>query len=233
MIRVIAGFVTKSMGSKQKRGNSAACNESSRDDCYDLSLSETTNLKNMQEIISEEIVDQCRLNDRKAQRIVYEKLFPSSMRVCKRYCSSHEEAMEVLNSGFLKVFTQINQFGQKGSFEGWVHRIMVNSCLNYLRAEKKFHDHHLVLAQIQDISVEEDLEIQDYADISLEKLYELIHELPPASRMVFNLFVFENYSHDEIGKELNISAGTSKWHLSNARNMLQQKIKMICQQIQL
>ena len=107
-------------------------------DGFVISLHSKESPKPMPQLITHEILEGCKMNDRKAQRTVYERLFPSSMRICKRYCPGHEEAMEVLNTGFLKVFTQIEKYGGKGSFEGWVHRIIVNTALDHLRKEKKY-----------------------------------------------------------------------------------------------
>ncbi|MHC1706396.1 MAG: RNA polymerase sigma factor [Bacteroidales bacterium] len=186
----------------------------------------------MQDLISQEIINDCRLHDRKAQRLVYERLFSSSMRVCKRYCKNQEEAMEVLNSGFLKVFTQIDKFSGNGSFEGWIYRIMVNTAMDHIRSEKKFRDHLSVSDDLENLAEEETVDEQDFNNLDLDTLYLMINGLPPASRMVFNLYVFDGFSHDDIGRELGISAGTSKWHLSNARKLLQNSIKSVYQKVQ-
>ncbi|MCX6269966.1 MAG: RNA polymerase sigma factor [Bacteroidetes bacterium] len=185
----------------------------------------------MSALVSPDIINLCRKNDRKAQRQVYEKLFASSMRVCKRYCNGTEEAMEVLNTAFLKVFTQLDKYGGKGSFEGWVHRIMVNTSLDHLREEKKHHSHFIYPEKMDDVPDEETDELE-YNDIELDSLYRMIGELPPVSRLVFNLYVFENFSHTEIGRELGISVGTSKWHLSFARKFLREKVKAVYQKAQ-
>lgn len=215
------------MSAKQKVNNAGSLN-----DCYALSLESNSSLKYMQEIISKEILENCRLQDRKAQRMVYEKLFSSSMRICKRYCHNPEVAMEILNNGFMKVFTQLEKYTGKGSFEGWVHRIMVNSALDYLRSEKKYKDQFINTNYLQDIPEDATEEQQDYSDISLDILYGMINDLPPASKIVFNLYVFENYSHIEISNELGISVGTSKWHLYSARKILQDKLKNVLQKVQ-
>ncbi len=181
----------------------------------------------MQNLISAEVIHQCRLKDRKAQRTVYEKLFTPSMKVCRRYCRNSEDAMEVLNSGFLSVFTQIDQYNGKGSFEGWVHRIMVNKALDHVRTEKKKNEYFTLSEHLDDFPEEETTEEIDIQSVDIESLYNMIGELPPASRMVFNLYVFEEFSHNEIAKTMGISAGTSKWHLSNARRILKNKVSSI------
>ena len=212
------------MSVEQMRARHHASNAGSHDDCFGISLSLTTNSIAMQDPISVEILEQCRLQDRKAQRILYEKLFSSSMRVCKRYSSNQEEAMEILNAGFLKVFTQLEKFNGKGSFEGWVHRIMVNTSMDHLRAEKKYHSLFISREDFEYLPEEESINQEDYSDVSLDIMYGMIRNLPQASQMVFNLYVFDNYSHEEISHELGIAEGTSKWHLSNARKILQKEI---------
>jgi len=150
------------------------------------------------------------------------------MRVCKRYCARDDEAMDVLNTGFLKVFTQISEYSGKGSFEGWVHRIMVNTALDHIRKSK---------LQLQQIELNdnmdfgsEDEEADSYPDnLDINVLYEMIRSLSPVSRTVFNLYVFEEFTHSEIAGKLGISAGTSKWHLSNARKVLKEKIQAVLQ----
>lgn len=184
----------------------------------------------MSELINNMLIENCRNNDRKAQHMVYKTLYSTSIRVCKRYCSSDEEAMEVLNSGFLKVFTHIGDYSGKGSFEGWVHRIMVNTALDYIRKEK-MHLHNVEFADSMDIIDDNDGNDSFPINIDINILYVMIRELPLASRAVFNLYVFEENSHSEIAMKLGISAGTSKWHLSNARKILKEKIQVVLQKV--
>jgi len=201
-------------------------------DCFDLPLAITHSPKPMQQSTPSALIESCKTNDRKAQRILYESFYSSSMRVCKRYCNNYDNAMEVLNAGFLKVFTQLDKYTGKGSFEGWVHHIMVNTALDQLRKEKKFHTQFVNMEEFPEMEDEESRDDEDYREISLEEMYRMIQDLPPASRMVFNLYVFDNYSHDEISKALTISPGTSKWHLSSARKTLQEKIRSAVEKVQ-
>ena len=176
--------------------------------------------------ITTALIEALQQQDRKAQRRVYELLFPQAMKICRRYFPNPEEAMETLNAGFLKVFTQIGKYTGKGSFEGWVHRIMVNEALDHLRQEKKYNQQNYHPEQWEDYS-DEDAEEPELTAIDLETLYRLVNELPTMTRMVFNLYVFDQFSHADIAAELKIAPGTSKWHLSNARMMLQGKLKAI------
>ncbi len=183
----------------------------------------------MPEKVGTDLIQACGNNDRKAQRRLYELLFPAAMRICRRYCSNGEEAMEVLNTGFLKVFNQIGSYRGQGSFEGWVKRIMVNAALDHVRKEGRYRQQFTRTDHFEDFT--EELPGEEILEsIGLASLYGLIGELPTVSRTVFNLYVFEAYSHAEIAKELGISTGTSKWHLSNARNILKVRINALCLQ---
>jgi len=180
----------------------------------------------MSELINSTLIENCKNNDRKSQHAVYQALYPKAMRVCKRYCARDDEAMDVLNTGFLKVFTQISDYSGKGSFEGWVHRIMVNTALDHIR-KSKLQLQQIELDENMEYGEDEEDEYPDNLDINL--LYEMIRNLPPVSRTVFNLYVFEEFTHSEISYKLGISAGTSKWHLSNARKVLREKILAVLQ----
>ncbi|HRY31717.1 MAG TPA: sigma-70 family RNA polymerase sigma factor [Bacteroidales bacterium] len=183
----------------------------------------------MPEKVGTDLIQACGNNDRTAQRRVYELLFPAAMRICKRYCSKGEEAMEVLNTGFLKVFMQLGSYRGQGSFEGWVKRIMVNTALDHVRKESKHQQQFILTDQFEEYT--EDLPGEEtMSSIGIDLLYGFISELPPVSRMVFNLYVFEEYSHAAIAGELGISTGTSKWHLSNARTILKARINTFCLQ---
>ena len=168
-----------------------------------------------------EILDGCRHDDRKAQERLYRNYYRAMMSLCLRYTKNEEDALEVLNTGFLKIFRNIHRYeAAKASLFTWMHTIIVNSCLDFIKSKQK-----------QPVSGELDhaaeVEIQPEA-ISKMKSFELltmIRELPPATQAVFNLYVTEGYNHKEIGKLMNISEGTSKWHLSEARKILQKKIR--------
>ncbi len=182
----------------------------------------------MTERINESLIERCKNNDRSSQHALYQALYPAAMKICKRYCSRSDEAMDVLNTGFLKVFTQISEYSGKGSFEGWVHRIMVNTALDHIR-RSKLQVPSVELTDYADTTeeVSDGEEIHEHLD--LDTLYEMIQTVPTVSRTVFNLYVFEEFTHSEIAVRLGISAGTSKWHLSNARKILKEKIQAVLQ----
>jgi RNA polymerase sigma-70 factor (ECF subfamily) len=140
-----------------------------------------------------------------------------------RYSSDNDEAKDVLQEGFIKVFENLYTYKFEGSFEGWIRRIVVNTAL------EKYKSRH-ILHKVEDIDKLTDTEIEpdvgDYSELDAELLLGIIRELPPKYRMVFNLFAIEGYSHKEISKMVKISEGTSKSNLARARLILQKKVEM-------
>ena len=167
----------------------------------------------------EETIQKCASGDRKAQTMLYNHFASKMYGVCLRYSKDTNEAEDNLQDGFIRVFTKIGQFGFKGSFEGWLRRIMVNTSL-----EKFRKNNHLY--PVEDMIIFENIQYDEetLSGISAEDLLKIIQELPPRYRMVFNLFAIEGYSHQEIAKLMKISEGTSKSNLSRARVILQKKV---------
>ena len=173
----------------------------------------------------EEIIAGCRKKSRAIQEHLYKTYYSTFLKVCARYAKSMQDAEQLLNDGFLKVFTQIDKFNNTGSFGGWMQRIMVNTCLDYLRSSALKED---MIIHVHAIPAEEaNIPISNEAvdSIDFRELVKLIQGLPAMTRTVFNLFVFDGYNHKEISEQLDISEGTSHWHVHQARNMLQKKIK--------
>ncbi len=173
----------------------------------------------------QEILAGCRRKDRAIQEHLYKTYFSTFLKVCARYAKDMQDAEQLFNDGFLKIFTQIDNFKNAGSFEGWMRRIMVNTCLDYLRSsafkEEMVMHVRAVPAEESNLSVtNEGLE-----SIEFKEMVALIQDLPATTRTVFNLFVFDGYSHREIGTQLDMSEGTSHWHVHQARTLLQKKIK--------
>jgi len=168
----------------------------------------------------EQLILDCQKKNIKAQEQLF-RLFSSKLfAVCLKYSRSYEEAQDNLQDGFLLIFDKIGQFAFLGSFEGWAKRLMVNNALQYYRKEK-----FLELVN-EDIADEEQVEIDD-TSISLDYLLGIIQQLPDRYRLVFNLYVIDNYSHKEIAAMLNINIGTSKSNLSRARLILKDKIEAL------
>ncbi|GAB2536777.1 RNA polymerase sigma factor [Rufibacter soli] len=163
-----------------------------------------------------ELVTALQQGDAKAQRLLYERYAGPMMGVCLRYLKSEMDAEEVLINGFMKVFQHVARFEQKGSFEGWVRRIMVNEALQYLRKKEPLH---LAIEKEHNYLASEDASAD--SEMTAEEMMALLQELPAGYRAVFNLYAIEGYSHKEIADMLDISEGTSKSQLSKARAMLQ------------
>jgi len=165
----------------------------------------------------EQLIHDCKKNDIKAQEQLYRQYAPKMFSVCLKYSRNYAEAQDNLQDGFLLVFDKINSFEFKGSFDGWIKRVIVNHVLQQYR-NKSF------LSPIdEDIAEEVEVEIED--GVSMDFLMKIIQELPDRYRLVFNLSVFENYSHQEISDSLGISVGTSKSNLSRAKLILKEKIE--------
>lgn len=168
----------------------------------------------------EQLILDCKNNNIKAQEQLF-RLFSSKLfAVCLKYSRSYEEAQDNLQDGFLLIFEKIGQFSFLGSFEGWAKRVMINNALQYYRKEK-----FLELVS-EDIAEEQEIDMDD-SSISLDYLLSIIQQLPDRYRLVFNLYVIDNYSHKEVAAMLNINIGTSKSNLSRARTILKDKIEAL------
>ena len=142
------------------------------------------------------------------------------MGVCIRYAKNREEAEEVLDEGFLRVFTYIQTYNGSGSLEGWIRKIMVNCALHRYRNKSRLHPVIQLNTGWSGTAVESDI----FSKLDAKELLRLVQSLPAGYRLVFNLFVFEGYKHREIAEALGISEGTSKSNLSDARSILQKAI---------
>ena len=176
-----------------------------------------------------ELIKYCIQKDTHAQRTLYERYFKVMLAVCLRYLKNEEDAIEVLNNAFLKVFTRLKQFKSEGSMEGWIKRIVINSAIDYLRRNKTYRNKFILTDIFSNYSLKNDSDNIEQDEhlldkITAEEIFELVKELPTATRVVFNLYVIDQHTHVDISKELRISIGTSKWHLSNARKILKAKI---------
>lgn len=166
----------------------------------------------------EQLIEQCKKNDVKAQGQIY-KLFASKLfSICLKYSGNYAEAEDNLQDAFVTIFNKISQFKNKGSFEGWMKRITINTALQRYRGVGVYdlvNEH-----QIPD----ETIEIDEDA-IRMDFLLKIIQELPNRYRLVFNLYVMDDYSHKEIAEMLDITVGTSKSNLARARMILKEKIE--------
>lgn len=168
-----------------------------------------------------EIVQGCIDNNRKAQEMLYRQHFAAMYAMCYQRCGNKERSLEIVNNGFLKVFMNIQSFQFNGSFQGWIRRIIWHALADYFKHEKKYYS--TIVLEDYDAAI-------DYSEPSLQKMYaddlhKIIDTLPLATKQVFNLYVVEGYTHNEIATMVNISEGTSKWHLNNARTKLKIVLK--------
>lgn len=171
----------------------------------------------------EQLLEAILRQDAKAQRLLYERFARKMFGVCLRYTRNREEAEDYLQDGFLKVFQKISSFKNEGSLEGWIRRVMVNTCLDHLRQQKmQWNEMDEATEPAENAEVLDKLQASD--------LLELIRQLPPGFRTVFNLFAIEGYSHKEIGEMLNISEGTSKSQFARARMNLVDKVNRLQQE---
>lgn len=167
------------------------------------------------------IINGCLNGNRRDQELLYRRHAPKLYAVCLQYSGNDEEARDILQEGFIKIFENLIHYKYEGSFEGWMRRIIVNTALEKYRSR---HNLYRVddIDQIPELDAEPDSE--DYSGLDAEDLMEIIRELPPKYRMVFNLFAIEGYSHKEIGQMVNITEGTSKSNLARARIILQRRV---------
>ncbi|MFV0540871.1 MAG: RNA polymerase sigma factor [Aestuariibaculum sp.] len=166
----------------------------------------------------DQLIDSCKKNDTKAQSELY-KLFSGKLfALCLKYSRNYTEAEDHLQDAFLTIFDKINQYKHKGSFEGWLKRITVNTVLQQYRKEKVFEITNENAIEAVEVEVEEET-------ISFDFLLKTIQELPDRYRLVFNLYVLDGYSHKDISAMLNITIGTSKSNLARARYILKETIE--------
>jgi RNA polymerase sigma factor (sigma-70 family) len=175
-------------------------------------------------LISEEqqtsLLTGCKAGNRQAQEKLYRSFYRAMMNLCLRYTKNDMDAMEALNTGFYKVFKNIQRYDPaQASLYTWIRTIVINSCLD-LTGTKEKNIQPRELTEGIDVAIEPEIILK----LSAGSLLEMIRQLPPATQTVFNLFVLEGYSHKEIAALLNISEGTSKWHVSDARKKLQNKM---------
>ncbi|CAL2086642.1 RNA polymerase sigma-70 factor, ECF subfamily [Tenacibaculum sp. 190524A05c] len=160
------------------------------------------------------LIKKAQKQNREAQKQLFEMYSPKMLGVCRQYVKDLHHAEELMLSGFLKVFTNIKAFKNEGSFEGWIRRIMVNTCISYLRKKN-------VLVLTDEEYVFSEASIENMENTSVEDIQNLIDKLPEGYKIVFNLYAIEGYKHSEIAKKLNISESTSKSQLFKARKWLQ------------
>jgi len=172
-------------------------------------------------ITETDLIKGCIEGDRRMQKELYDRFSPKMYAVCLRYMGNGDDAQDILQEGFIKVYKNIERFRGDGSFEGWIRRIFVNTAIEQIRKKK------------MDVSLTEKEETIEFKTVSAidnineKDLLKIVSGLSPGYRSVFNMYVVEGFSHKEIGELLGISEGTSKSQLARARMILQDRIKRI------
>lgn len=160
----------------------------------------------------------CVRNERFYQELLYRRHFPTMMRMCMRHTNGDEDrALEILNDGFLRIFKKLDTFEFKGSLEGWIRRLIFHAISDYFKSNKSYIENTVFENDTLPLQIVA-AEVSD--QLYYEDLLKLVDTLPPATREVFQLYAIDGFSHNEIADKLLISVGTSKWHLSTAREKL-------------
>lgn len=165
------------------------------------------------------IIKACIEGNRSGQEELYRLVAPKMYGVCLQYAGNADDAKDIMQDGFIKVFSKIDQYTGKGSFEGWIRRILVNTALEKIRSR----------VNLQSIDEYDNANVEMFdqyvlESMTAEEISQLIQNLSPKYRLVFNLYALEGFSHKDISEKLGISEGTSKSNLSRARSILQQKV---------
>ncbi len=167
----------------------------------------------------QQLISGCLKQERSSQKMLYKAFYGFAMGICLRYAGNRDEAAEVLNQGFFKVFTKLESYDTAKPFKAWIGRIMINVSIDHYRPNLK-------MAYTDDLDAAVNVSDGELADrkLNYDDLMAMVQKLPQAYRTVFSLFAIDGYSHDEIGEMLNITSGTSKSNLHKARQKLKQMI---------
>jgi RNA polymerase sigma factor (sigma-70 family) len=168
-----------------------------------------------------QLIKQCIKKDRAAQAELYGQFAPSMLGICYRYTKNREDAEDILQEGFIKVFQNIGQFQQKGVFEAWLRRIIVNTAISYLRKHSRYRNQ----LQVEDLGLHPVSPEQPEIQLNTKELIECIRSLPLAYQTVFNLYAIEGYDHQEIAQLLELNINTVRSQYSRARSLLIQRIQ--------
>ena len=178
------------------------------------------NLQSNLNITDSDLIKGCLENDRRMQQELYNRFAPKMYGVCLRYTGNADDAQDVLQDGFVKVFRKLDSFRSEGSFEGWIRRVFVNTAIEHFRRK-----HYMQPVTEREENTLESKTLTALDGLSEKDILKLVQQLAPGYRAVFNLYVVEGYSHKEIADMLDISEGTSKSQLSRAKVILQDMIK--------
>jgi RNA polymerase sigma factor (sigma-70 family) len=163
------------------------------------------------------LIGGCLKNDRKAQEHLYKRFYQAMMTLCVRYAKDRDDALEMLNDAFLKIFIRIRQYDPtKGALYTWMRKIVINTAIDFLRKQQNVPVAEVALTNEEEPGIENEA----VQKMNGDELLGMIRQLPAATGMVFNLYIVDGFTHREIASMLAISEGTSRWHLSEARRQL-------------
>jgi RNA polymerase sigma factor (sigma-70 family) len=168
----------------------------------------------------DQLVEDCKRNNRRAQEQLYRQFYNYAVTIALRYSRDEADAADIMSHAFVKIFKSMHTFDKtKGALQTWIKRIVMNEGLDHLKARERF-------SKDMELETVEEPQISNTVleRMGADEIMKLIHQLPPATHAVFVLYAVEGYNHREIAEQLNISEGTSKWHLSEARKKLQQQL---------
>lgn len=169
-----------------------------------------------------DLIKGCLENDRQMQQFLYKIYAPKMYGVCLRYAGNVEDANDLLQEGFIKVYINLSKFRSEGSFEGWIRKIFVNTSIEHFRRKTQLYN----ITEAQENTIE-DADINALNKLAVKDIIQLINELSPGYKTVFNLYVVEGYSHKEIAAMLGITIGTSKSQLARAKSVLKKSLEAI------
>lgn len=176
-------------------------------------------------MVNEEIIQACIKKKRKAQFEMFKLCYAYLMAICRRYYSNKEDSEAILNKAFLKILDNLKKYRPEVPFKLWIRRIMINTIIDEFRKEKKYREK----MHFSEMTVESKNSELNIAELNLDAayLYKMLDNLPEMSRRVFCLYAIEGFKHLEIAEQLDITEGTSKWHVSNARSLLREMLEQI------
>lgn len=175
------------------------------------------------ELDIEELLEGCRMNQRRAQEQLYRQFYRFAMTVALRYSRDEMDAADIISHAFVKIFKSIHTYdSSKGALQTWIKKIVINEGLDHIKARERFSQN----VELETVA-EPEIRNSVLEQMGADEIMKLIHKLPPATHAVFVLYAVEGYTHRQISEHLKISEGTSKWHLSEARKSLQQQLSKI------
>jgi RNA polymerase sigma-70 factor, ECF subfamily len=166
------------------------------------------------------LIEGCRQNNLQVQQQLYKLCYPDMIKICWRYAGDADGAGTIYNNAMLKVFKNISSYKEEGKLMGWIKTIVINSCIDFSKKKNIFRQSVPYFPED-----EQGFEPEVLSRISGKEVQQLVHQLPGATATVFNLYIYEGYTHKQIGQQLGISDGTSKWHVSEAKKLLKKRLE--------